>query len=118
MLKRVAVAAVKVKNPISCQAGVHTNTTIPGAEFIGCRHSPQSDHRTPYPVGSYFVRDEESAAKIGLAVDIGPIKIGAASGYSTYVMSGWNSKRGNGIWLCGTNHGVTTAGVIHAQNRP
>jgi hypothetical protein len=29
----------------------------------------------------------------------------------------WVSKRGKGIWLCGTNYGVTRAGVIHAQNR-
>jgi hypothetical protein len=106
----------KTKVATQWVAGVSTSA-LPGSEFIGCSNSPQSSNRTSYPVGSYFHRKTNNAAQIGLAVDIGPISVGAKSGYSTNVESRWDSKRGNGIWLCGTNSGVTTAGVIHAQNR-
>lgn len=107
----------KVKNPTKWVAGVGSNTGA-GSEYIGCDQSPQKDNRSTYPVGSSHVRDEQSAAKIALAVDLGPITVGSKSGYSTNMSMRWESKRGNGMWLCGTNSGVTTAGVIHAQNRP
>jgi hypothetical protein len=107
----------KTKNPVEWVGGVGSNTAA-GSEFIGCDQAPQSDHRTSYPVGSGFSRTENSAAKITAAVDIGPINVGAKSGFSTYMDSRWDSKRGHGIWLCGTNYYPTTAGVIHAQSRP
>ena len=112
-----ATVGTKVKNPISWQGGVSTNTDA-GSEYFGCTNSPQSTHRTSYPVGSTFTRESSSASQIGAAVDIGPISLGAKSGYSTSMDMHWDSKRGTGIWLCGTYSGVTTAGVIHAQNRP
>ena len=88
-----------------------------GSEFLGCSNSPQSDHRTSYPVNSYLVRDENSAAKISGAVDVGPITIGSDTDYSTHMSQRWDAKRGNGIWLCGTNYYPPSAGVIHAENR-
>lgn len=107
----------KTKNPTKWVGGVGSNTGT-GSEYIGCDQSPQSGNRTNYPVGSVFDRVSSSAAKISLAVDLGPITVGSKSGYSTSMDMHWDSKRGNGIWLCGTNSGVLTAGVIHAQNRP
>jgi hypothetical protein len=106
----------KVRNPVEWVGGVGSSTAS-GSEFIGCDQSPQSGHRTSYPAGTSFERSDSSAAKIGGAVDIGPISLGATSGYSTQMDMKWVSKRGKGIWLCGTNYGVTRAGVIHAQNR-
>jgi hypothetical protein len=93
------------------------NTTLPGAEYFGCSSSPQKDHRTSYPVGGSFTRDTNSAAKIGNAVDLGPITVGSNTDYSTSMSQSWTSRRGNGIFLCGTNNYPPTAGVIHAENR-
>ena len=107
----------KVKNPQKWVAGVGSNTGV-GSEYIGCDQAPQSDHRTSYPVGSSFTRASSSASRIGVAVDLGPITTGAKSGYSTNMDLHWDSVRGHGIWLCGTNYDVVSAGVIHAQSRP
>ncbi len=107
----------KVKNPVEWVGGVGSNHTA-GSEYVGCDQKPQSDHRTSYPAGSGFTRNDSNASEITAAVDIGPIHVGASSGFSTYLDSHWDSKRGSGIWLCGTNNYPTSAGVIHAQNRP
>ncbi|GAA3667101.1 hypothetical protein GCM10022237_28840 [Nocardioides ginsengisoli] len=106
-----------VKVPGSWYGGVGSNTAD-GSEFIGCAKSPQSGHRNEYPKGSGFTRDKNSSAKIGAAVNLGPIKVGARSGYSKNVVLHWDVVRGHGIWLCGTNYGPIDAGVIHAQNQP
>lgn len=107
----------KVKNPISWYGGVSSNTGS-GSGFVGCDQLPQSANRIKLPVNAGFTRNTSAAAKIGAAVDLGPINVGARSGYSTNMDSSWTAKRGRGIWLCGTNSAPTTAGVIHAQNRP
>lgn len=105
------------KSPISWVGGVQMNTTLPGAEYIGCSSSPQKDHRTIYPVGSGYTRDTNSAARIGNAVDVGPITLGSNTDYSTSMSQTWRASRGNGIFLCGTNYYPPSAGVIHAENR-
>jgi hypothetical protein len=105
------------KSPIEWVGGVQMNTTLPGAEFIGCSSSPQKDHRTSYPVGAGYTRDTNSAAKIGNAVDLGPITVGSNTDYSTSMSQSWTASRGSGIFLCGTNYYPPTAGVIHAENR-
>lgn len=107
----------RVKNPVEWYGGVDSNRDA-GSEFIGCDQAPQSDHRSSYPVGATFVRSTSNAAEIKGAVDIGPINVGAQSGFSKWLDVQWTAKRGHGIWLCGTNHPAPTAGVIHAQNRP
>ncbi|XBB68904.1 hypothetical protein ABFU82_06205 [Nocardioides sp. WV_118_6] len=107
----------KVKNPVTWYGGVSANTGA-GSEFIGCANAPQSNHRAGYGIGSGFTRDENKAAKIGAAVDLGPIKVGAQSGFSSNVSVKWTAKERRGIWLCGTYSAPPTAGVIHAQNRP
>lgn len=107
----------KVKRAGSWVGSVGSNRNA-GSEFIGCANTPQSTHRNNYPVGSGFARTTSSASKIAGAVDIGPIKVGAQSGFSTELDARWDALRGHGIWLCGTNNYPPTAGVIHAQNRP
>lgn len=107
----------KSKRAVSWVQSVGSNRNA-GSEFIGCANSPQKDHRSDYPVNSGFIRNTSSASKIGAAVDLGVIKVGAQSGFSTELDVRWDSKRGHGIWLCGTNYFPKTAGVIHAQNRP
>ena len=107
----------KVKNPGDWHGGVGSNTN-PGSEFIGCAKRPQSDHRNDFPKGSTFTRNRQRAAKITGAVNVGPIKVGATSGFSSELDVYWNAVRGHGIWLCGTNYVPKSAGVIHAQNRP
>jgi hypothetical protein len=104
------------KSPTDWVGGVQMNTTLPGAEFIGCSSSPQNAHRTSYPVGGGYTRDTNSAAKIGNAVDLGPITVGSDTDYSTSMSQSWTASRG-GIFLCGTNNFPPTAGVIHAENR-
>lgn len=107
----------KSKRAVNWVGGVGSNRDA-GSEFIGCDQSPQSDHRNNYPVGSGFSRKTSSAAKIAGAVNLGVITVGAQSGFSTELDVRWDSERGHGIWLCGTNYYPPTAGVIHAQNRP
>lgn len=94
------------------------NNDLPGAEYIGCDQSPQSGHRTSYPPGSFFDRASSDASRISVGADVGPIFVGAKSGFSTNMALHYDSKRGNGIWLCGTYSGPSTAGVVHAQNKP
>lgn len=98
--------------------GAGINKTLPGAEYLGCDTGTRPQHRIGVRVGHYFSRYTENAAKISGAVDLGPLSVGADSGYSSNVGMRWDSKRGNGIWLCGTNYPPPTAGVVHAQNRP
>ncbi|MFJ9315652.1 hypothetical protein ACIRN4_15790 [Pimelobacter simplex] len=107
----------KLKRVGSWYGGAGHNTA-PGSEFIGCAHRPQSDHRNDYEKGTGFIRNKRSAASITGAVNLGPIKVGAQSGYSSEVVLEWHAERGTGIWLCGTNYEPLRAGVIHAQNRP
>lgn len=107
----------KVKNPVTWYGGVSANTGA-GSEFIGCANAPQSRYRAGYGVGGYFIRERDKAAKISAAVDLGPIRVGAQSGFSSQVRLKWTVKERRGIWLCGTYSAPPTAGVIHAQNRP
>ncbi len=107
----------KSKRAVSWVQSVGSNRNA-GSEFIGCASSPQKDHRSDYPVNTGFARNTSSASKIGGAVDLGVLKVGAQSGFSIELDIRWDSKRGRGIWLCGTNYYPRTAGVIHAQNRP
>lgn len=107
----------KSKRAVEWVQGVGSNRNA-GSEFIGCDQSPQSTHRSAYGVGDGFTRNRSSASKISGAVDLGVIKVGAQSGFSTELDVSWVARRGHGIWLCGTNYYPGTAGVIHAQNRP
>lgn len=111
------VIGTKEKKTTSWEGGV-SNDQAAGSEFIGCSNAPQSGNRTAYPAGSSLTRSTGNAAQIGVAGDFGPFKVGAKSGYSTDMDMHWSSVRRTGIWLCGTNSGATTAGVVHVQNRP
>jgi hypothetical protein len=97
--------------------GAVDNYTLAGAEFIGCSNSPQSLHRTAYNPGSTFSRVDGNAAKISAAGDLGPLWVGAKSGFSTDMELHYDNITGSGIWLCGTNYYPNSAGVIHAENR-
>lgn len=107
----------KSKRAVEWVQGVGSNRNA-GSEFIGCDQSPQSTHRSAYGVGDGFTRNRSSASKIGGAVNLGVIKVGAQTGFSAELDVHWDAVRGRGIWLCGTNYYPSTAGVIHAQNRP
>lgn len=104
----------KVKNPVSWVSGVGGNQG-PGSEYIGCDQSPQNGHRVTLALNGFYERKSNTASRIGGAVDLGPITVGATSGFSTNMSSKWTAKRGK-VWLCGTNKDVPYAGVIHAQN--
>jgi hypothetical protein len=93
------------------------NSDLPGREYLGCGNSPQSDHRTAYPKDTFFTRNDQDASSITNGVDIGPISLSSKSGFSEFMDVHYDSARGSGIWLCGTNHYAPTAGVIHAQDR-
>jgi hypothetical protein len=112
---RVGTKTVGPKNWVG---GVGANSALPGAEYIGCSYTPQSTHRTSYATGTFFNRGSKDAAKIAGAVDLGPLTVGAKSGFSTNMSLHYDVVRGNGIWLCGTNYFPDTAGVVHAQSRP
>ncbi|UUW88419.1 hypothetical protein ABFU82_08030 [Nocardioides sp. WV_118_6] len=105
----------KTKNAGTWYGGVGSNNG-PGSEFIGCLKKPQSDHRNSIAKFGGFTRSTKRAAKITGAVNVGPIKVGAQSGFSANLDVRWDALRGP-IWLCGTNYEPKTAGVIHAQNK-
>ncbi|WP_161605254.1 hypothetical protein [Pimelobacter simplex] len=105
----------KLKRVGSWYGGVGANTG-PGSEFIGCLKKPQSDHRNSIAKSGGFTRSTKRAAKITGAVNVGPIKVGAQSGFSSNLDVHWDAVRGP-IWLCGTNYEPKSAGVIHAQNK-
>lgn len=89
-----------------------------GSANIGCDQEPQLSYRGSYPPGTYLHIMSTTASKVGFAVDVGPINFGARSGYSTYVEFRWDSKRGKGVWLCGTTGDEAAApGIIYSQNK-
>lgn len=107
----------QVATPYQWVGGAVSNSSLAGAEFIGCSSAPQSSHRTAYAKGATFSRTTGNAAKIAAAGDIGPIWVGAKSGFSTNMDIHYTVTTGPGIYLCGTNYFPTSAGVIHAENR-
>jgi hypothetical protein len=93
-----------------------------GAAPKSCSNPPQSNYRGTYPVGGSLTLLRTKATKISVAASLPGITVGATSGYSTSVQLSWQSKRGTGIYLCGTtgdeagSSGVGP-GVVYAQNR-
>ena len=73
-----------------------------GEGVRGCSNAPQSNYRTAYAKGGFFKRDSGQAARIGGSVNLGPISVGATSGYSVNVSEQWTAVAGP-IWLCGTH---------------
>lgn len=82
------------------------------ASQYDCLDSPQSGYRDRYEIGGYFRKCESRAAKVGVAIDAGPVNLGATSGYSSRVDMDWRAVRAY-IYICGSNAYPRDAQIVY-----